>query len=113
MQVSRDAGKGDRDHRAVYGIHQKTEADADENEITVHFEKSKSKMMQEVYKIAARGVNTERTLTLRGPIPANHDSCGDVLRLEKRVHEKNALVKASLTFSVILAVSPYILAFRR
>ncbi len=80
MQVSRDAGKGDRDHRAVDGIHKKTEADAGENKITVHFGNSKITMVQGVYKIAARGVNTgrTRTLTLRGPIPANHDSCDDV-----------------------------------
>ena len=44
MQVSREPGKGDRYHRAVDGIHKKTEADGRENKITVHFEKSKSKM---------------------------------------------------------------------
>jgi hypothetical protein len=46
MQVSSDVWEGDRDHRAVNGIHEKTEADAGEDKITVHFVTSTGKTIQ-------------------------------------------------------------------
>ncbi len=47
------------------------------------------------------------------PRPADPNSPADIARLEKQIQEKDIVVKTAMVLSVILAVSPYILAFRR
>jgi len=50
---------------------------------------------------------------LGDPKPADPNSPADIIRFEEQIQEKDMVVKTALVSSIILAVCPYILAFRR
>jgi hypothetical protein len=50
---------------------------------------------------------------LGDPKPVDPSSPGDNIRFERLIQEKMMIVRTALGLSVVFAISPYILAFRR